>query len=68
MKKMFAMAPVPMPRHHSYLMESLLGQRQVPEDRQAKIQCLSRAVRTNAYRIDYRKLADSLIFSLLLGL
>jgi hypothetical protein len=68
MKKLFAMAPVPVPRRPNSLIKSLLGHRQVPEDRQEKIQSLSRAVRTNAYRIDCRKLADSLISSFLLGL
>lgn len=68
MKKMFSIAPVPALRHSNVLMRSLLGHRQLPEDRQEKIQSLSRAVRTNAYRIDCRKLADCLIISLLLGL
>ena len=68
MKKMFSMAPVPVLRHPNILMKSLLGHRQAPEERQEKIQSLSRAVRANAYRIDCRKLADCLITSLLLGL
>jgi anti-sigma28 factor (negative regulator of flagellin synthesis) len=68
MKKMFSMAPVPALRHSNSLMKTLLGHRQAPEDRQEKIQSLSRAVRTNSYRIDCRKLADCLITSLLLGL
>jgi hypothetical protein len=42
--------------------------RGAPEDRQEKIESLTKAIRSNSYRIDYRKLADGLIASVLLGL
>jgi hypothetical protein len=61
-------APVPAPRQPNDLMKTLLGRRQVREERQERIASLSNVVKSNAYRIDCRKLADCLIAGLLLGL
>ncbi len=55
-------------RQLKVLMKALLHLGQAPDVRQEKIQPLSNAIRTNAYRIDCRKLADCLITSLLFGL
>jgi hypothetical protein len=67
-KPHLTVAPVPNPRQPNNLMTTLLGRRQVREERQEKIASLSKAVKSNAYRIDCRKLADCLIAGLLLGL
>lgn len=55
-------------RQVKILLKALLRLGQTPEVRQEKVRTLSRALRTNGYRIDCRKLADSLITSLLFGL
>ena len=67
-KPHFPMALIPAPRQPNNLVTSLLARRQVREERQEKIASLSEAVKSNAYRLDCRKLADCLITSLLLGL
>lgn len=65
--KKYLQPPVP-PKHRNIVMKALLHLRQIPEVRQDKVQPLRKAIRTNSYRIDYRKLADCLISSMLLGL
>ena len=50
------------------LLKALLRLRGLPEVREEKVRSLSRAIITNTYRIDCRKLADCLISSLLFGL
>ena len=67
-KRHLNVAPVPASRQAKVLMKTLLGVRQDREERQKNIAPLSKAVRSNAYRIDCRKLADCLIAGLLLGL
>lgn len=60
--------PAVHPRHRNIVIKALLHLRQAPDLRQDKVQPLSKAIRTSTYRIDYRKLADCLISSMLLGL
>ncbi len=55
-------------RQLKILLKALLCIGNLPEVRQEKVRHLSRAIRTNTYRVDCRKLADCLITSLLFGL
>ena len=62
------MGLLPARRHSNGLMKNLLASRREWEGRQEKIASLSKAVKSNTYRLDCRKLADCLIAGLLLGL
>ncbi|MGQ9921353.1 MAG: flagellar biosynthesis anti-sigma factor FlgM [Desulfobacca sp.] len=62
------MPPPATQRQLKILLKALLHLGQTPDVRQEKVKKLSTALRTNGYRIDCRKLADSLITSLLFGL
>jgi len=62
------MAPTATQHQVKILLKALLRLGQTPEVRQEKVRKLSQALRTNGYRVDCRKLADSLITSLLFGL
>ncbi len=63
-----SVAPPATQRQLKILLKALLRLGRTPEVRQEKVRSLSRALQTNGYRIDCRKLADSLITSLLFGL
>jgi anti-sigma28 factor (negative regulator of flagellin synthesis) len=67
-KQYFGMARVSSCRQPQVVMKTLQGRCPDLDERQEKIQSLSKAIRNNAYRLDCRKLADCLIASLLLGL
>ncbi len=66
--KITNVAPPATQRQVKILLKALLRLGQAPEVRQEKVRTLSRALQTNGYRIDCRKLADCLITSLLFGL
>ena len=67
-KQTIAIERVRSRRQLKILMKALLRLGQAPDVRQEKIQPLANAIRSNAYRIDCRKLADCLISSLMFGL
>ena len=67
-KPRFTAAPAALLRQSNVLLQTFLSCGQVREERREKIACLSKAIRSNAYRVDCRKLTDCLIAGLLLGL
>lgn len=66
-KQTFAAPTSPSRWQIKMLAKGLRRLRQAPEVRPEKIHLLSRAIRSNTYHVDSRKLADCLITSLLLG-
>ncbi len=67
-KQTIVIERTPTRRQLKVLMKALWRLRQAPEVRQEKIQPLSKAIRSNSYRVDCRKLADCLITSLLFSI